>query len=67
MNLRDAIALAQRDMDAGDYQLAAFVLRDLPETAARGLDGLAWAMSQESPSRNDVLYLIEQLRGDDDK
>ena len=62
MTTRDIIAQAKRIMDEQhDYHLANYVLRDLPEIEDADLSDLAWAMHRETPSKNDVLGLIELL------
>ena len=55
-----SIALAKRYLD-DDPHLANFILRDLLEVKEAGLSDLAWAIHREGGSKNDVLYLIEQL------
>lgn len=58
-----AIAAARRQLDDDRPSLAAYFLRDLPDTERLGLRDLAWAMASWDayPHRNDVLYLIDEL------
>jgi len=57
-----AVALAQSSLDR-DPGLAAYILRDLPETAMAGLRSLAWRLSSDGEyvHKNDVLGLIDML------
>lgn len=60
MDIREAIALARRQLDS-DPHLANYILRDCQELKAAGLDDLAWALHRDWPHKNDVLQLIEHL------
>ena len=60
MTALEWIAKARKVMET-DAHLATYMVRDLPETKAAGLDGLAWAMHREPPSRNDVTFLLNKL------
>jgi len=58
---REAIAHARKYLDS-DTHLAAYVVRDLPETKAAQLDDLAWAMFfANAVSKNDVVGLLDKL------
>ena len=54
------ITKARKIMET-DVHLANYMVRDLPETKAAGLDDLAWAMHREPPSCNDLAYLLDRL------
>lgn len=59
-----AIEDAKKELakDNYDAQIAAMILRDLPEVKAADLSDLAWAIYQDgSAHKNDVLGLIEHL------
>ena len=60
MSIQDAIALAKKALDR-DPHLANYILRDTQEVKAAGLGDLAWVMHRESPSKDDILHLIEHL------
>ncbi len=60
MNALDWINKARQYVDT-DAHLANYMVRDLPETKEAGLDDLAWAMHRQSPSRNDVIWLLDKL------
>ncbi len=58
----DTIERARAYLDGHDPEMAAFILRDLPEVTDAGLSDYAWALAQDAYlSKNDVLYLIELL------
>jgi len=58
--LRRALDTARRNLDQ-DPNLAVFVVRDLPETKAAGLDDLVWAMFKHGTSRREVEQLLDDL------
>jgi len=61
---REAIILAKRELDKGDYDSvhsANYALRDLEITKEAGLSDLAWAMHKGNLHKNDVLGLIEHI------
>ena len=60
IDIWSAIEYARGQLDR-DPHLANYMLRDYPEVFDAGLSDLAWAMHRGSPSRNDVLCLIEHL------
>ena len=58
---RRAIASARRQLEH-DPSLAAYILRDVPEVKALGLDDLAWQMARDPyVNKYDVRYLIVRL------
>jgi len=57
---REAIALARRSLEP-DPGLAAFIVRDLPETKAAGLTDLAWSLHNHGCSRNDATHILDLL------
>ena len=60
MNIRQLIAQAKTHLDS-DPHLANFILLFTEEVKAAGLDPLAWTIHECSPSKNDVIHLIELL------
>ncbi len=61
---RNAINLAKRELEKGDYDsahMANYILRDLDATKDAGLSDLAWALHRGNAHKNDVLGLIEYL------
>lgn len=58
--LAKLLSSARGVMDS-DPGLAAYMVRDLPETRAAGLTELAWTMTREGVHRNDVVWLFELL------
>ena len=64
LRARQAITLAKKELDRGDYSsihMANYVIRDLEATRQAGLSDLAWAMDRGNLCKNDVLGLIEHL------
>ena len=57
---RRDIALARQQLD-DDPMLAAYIVRDLPETAAAGLFELAWGMAQSYCTRDEAADLLTKL------
>jgi hypothetical protein len=60
----EIIESARKYLQSGIYsemEMAVYILRDTPEIKLAKLDDLAWAMLQETMSKNDVLFLIEHL------
>lgn len=61
---REAIVLARKELDRGDYDSihsANYALRDLTATREADLSDLSWAMHRGNLCKNDVLGLIEHL------
>ena len=63
----DTIKTARRDIELArhaldeDPMLAAYIVRDLPETEAAGLDALAWSMAQSYCTRDEAANLLTKL------
>lgn len=57
---RRDIALARQQID-DDPMLAAYIVRDLPETEAAGLSDLAWSMAQTYCTRDEAADLLTKL------
>jgi hypothetical protein len=59
--LKDVL-LAHRLYKSQEIHLAAFVIRDLPETKELGLDNLAWAVYNDScPTAGDIKPMLKEL------
>ena len=56
---RRGIELARRSLD--DPTLAAYIVRDLPETKAAGLSDLAWSMARTYCTRDEAEDLLVKL------
>jgi hypothetical protein len=57
------IASARRHLEKYDPDLAVYMVRDLPETKAAGLDDLCWALHHGSATQSeakDVLDMLEE-------
>ena len=71
MNFHDALKYVHEKLNEPgyyDWSLCAFMLRDYQEVKDRGLDDLAWALSKDNCSKNDLvglLELLEQGNGDE--
>lgn len=55
-----SIASARRQIKT-DPQLAAYIVRDLPETKEAGLLDLYWAMCQGNPVASEAEWLLDEL------
>ena len=58
--VRKEIELAHCHLD-DDPMLAAYIVRDLAETKAAGLDELAWSMAQTYCTRDEAEDLLNKL------
>jgi hypothetical protein len=55
------IASARRRLYLNDPDLAVYMVRDLPETKAAGLDDLCWALHHGSATRREAEDVLDRL------